>query len=54
MDALFNSPQPDNCILDPNTTSPPASPAKDAEPSADAKKGDAEKEQGKDGSNMEE
>ncbi|XP_074357867.1 uncharacterized protein LOC141697403 isoform X2 [Apium graveolens] len=46
IDALFNSPQPDDRILDPNTASPPASPAKDAE--------GVDKEQGNEGSRMEE
>ncbi|KAL8123914.1 hypothetical protein AgCh_011789 [Apium graveolens] len=46
IDALFNSPQPDDHILDPNTASPPASPAKDAE--------GADKEQENEGSRMEE
>ncbi|KAL8155484.1 hypothetical protein AgCh_000754 [Apium graveolens] len=44
----------DECILDPSTTSPSSSPVKDAEPSANVEKEDTEKEQGKDGSNMEE
>ncbi|KAL8098358.1 hypothetical protein AgCh_031208 [Apium graveolens] len=46
IDALFNSTQPDDRILDPNTASPPASPANDAE--------GADKEQGNEGSRMEE
>ena len=46
IDALFDSPQPDDRILDPNTASPPASPAKDAE--------GADKEQENEGSRIEE
>jgi len=46
IDTLFNSPQPDDRILDPNTASPPASPAKDAE--------GADKEKENEGSRMEE
>ena len=48
LEALFNSPSPDDHIQDPSTASPPASLAKDAE------KEGADKEQGNEGSRMEE